>query len=243
MTAGGGRDGRLGVGVIGDGPLGPVLASGLAGAGHAVVGVCAEGERAADRADALLPGVPLLPPERVVERSELVLVDVDRPQERLEPFLAERTRRREWVAGQLVVHTAPGFGTAVLAGAFDQGVIPLAIHPAIAATGTSLDLARLREAWCAVTAPRPVLPIAQALVVELGAEPVVIEESDRAVYAEAIATATGFTASIVRQATSLLAGIGVERPGPFLSGLVRSAADNALADATPEDFTPPQEPL
>jgi len=33
----------------------------------------------------------------------------------------------------------------------------------------------------------------------------------------------------------LLAGIGVEQPGFVLSSLVRSAADNALADQRPSD--------
>lgn len=230
------RDGRLGVGVVGSGLLGPVLAAGLAGAGHAIVGLEAQSEQQRDRAEALLRGAPILDRADVVERSELVIVDVLDPASELEPLLAELTAQRAWVGGQLVLHTAPQFGTAPLGPALDAGVIPLAIHPAIDVTGTSLDLARLREAWCAVTAPRPVLPIAQALVVELGAEPVVVAEEDRPTYAEAIATATQFTHSIVRQATTMLAGIGVEQPGFVLSSLVRSAADNALADASPEVF-------
>lgn len=229
-----GRDGRLGVGVIGGGRLGPVLAAGLAGAGHAVVGVAAAGPQERDRVQALLPRVPVLDRATVVERSELLLIDVDEPELRLRPLLEELSAARAWVGGQLVLHTAAGFGTAPLGPALDQGVIPLAVHPAIDVTGTSLDLARLREGWCAVTAPRPVLPIAQALVVELGAEPVVIAEEDRPRYAEAIATATQFTRSIVQQATALLAEIGVEQPGFVLSSLVRSAVDNALADAGPQ---------
>lgn len=233
------RDGRLGVGVIGDGRLGPVLAAGLANAGHAIVGLEAESDQARDRATALLAGAPVLAREQVVERSELVIVDVDDPMRGLAPLLAELTEARAWVGGQLVLHTAPQFGTTPLGPALDAGVIPLAVHPAIDVTGTSLDLIRLREAWCAVTAPRPVLPIAQALVVELGAEPVVIAEEDRATYAEAIATATQFTSSIVQQAIALLTGIGVEQPGFVLSSLVRSAADNALADATPPSFEVP----
>ena len=49
------------------------------------------------------------------------------------------------------------------------------------------------------------LPIAQALAVELGCEPVVIAEEDRAAYAEAIATATEFSRSIVQQAAGAAA--------------------------------------
>ena len=63
-----------------------------------------------------------------------------------------------WLPGQLVVHTAPGSGTVVLAPAAAAGAIPLAISPAMAFTGTSLDLTRLRSAYCAVTGPGPVLP-------------------------------------------------------------------------------------
>ena len=44
-------------------------------------------------------------------------------------------------------------------------------------------------------APPAVLPIAQALAVELGCEPVVIAEADRPAYGEAIATAAEFSAS------------------------------------------------
>lgn len=235
-----GRDGRLGVGVVGDEPIGVVLAAGLANAGHALVGVATETDGARDRADALLPGATHLSRAEVVERSELVILADSTAT--ASARIDELSDARAWVAGQLVLHAHAEFGTSILGRALDQGVIPLALHPAIDITGSTLDLLRLREGWCAVTAPRPVLPIAQALVVELGAEPVVIAEEDRPRYAEAISTATSFTRSIVKQATSLLAGIGVEQPGFMLSSLVRSAADNALADADPIDFDHPSGP-
>ncbi|MFD2675294.1 DUF2520 domain-containing protein [Gulosibacter bifidus] len=229
------RDGRLGVGVVGNAPVGAVLARGLAGAGHSLIGFAIDDADERERVAAMFPGVPLLSAAQVVERSELVIVA--ETADALGNRIDQLTQARAWVAGQLVLHTCAEFGTVPLGAALDQGVIPLAVHPAIDVTGTSLDLARLQEAWCAVTAPRPVLPIAQALVVELGAEPVVIREEDRGTYAEAIETATSFTRSIVKQATDMLSGIGVEQPGFVLSSLVRSAADNALADqsvASPE---------
>lgn len=232
------RDGRLGVGVVGNDLFGPVLAAGLAAAGHSLIGVAVTDATATDRVEALLPGAPQLSAEQVIERSELVVLA--EPVETLESRVAVLTEAGVWVPGQLVVHTAAQFGTALLGEALNRGVIPLAIHPAIDVTGTSIDLVRLKEGWCGVTAPRPVLPIAQALVVELGAEPVVIDEGDRATYAEAIATATSFTRSIVQQATGLLASIGVESPGFVLSSLVRSAADNALI-AAQEPIEPPNE--
>ncbi len=223
------RDGRLGIGVIGAGRVGAVLGAALGGAGHAIVGIATLSQSGRDRADALLPGVPILPVPDVVERSELVLLAV--PESELAALVSGLAATGAWQAGQLVAHTAPGLGTAVLAPALAAGAIPLAIHPAMDFTGTSVDLARLRDAWFAVTAPTPVLPIAQALVVEMGSEPIIVAEADRAAYAEAIETARGFSAAIVDQAAGMLRGIGIERPGVLLGPLVRSSVENALGAA------------
>jgi predicted short-subunit dehydrogenase-like oxidoreductase (DUF2520 family) len=223
------QSGRLGVGIIGAGNVGPVLGAALAGAGHALVGIAAVSERNRDRARAMLPGVPILEIPDLIERSELVILAI--PQRELAPLVAGLAATGAWQPGQLVLHTAPGLGYSVLAPATALGAIPLAVHPAMVFTGTSLDLSRLRESFCAVTAPAPVLPIGQALVVEMGGEPIVVAEQDRPAYAEAVAVATSFSASIVGQAVGLLADLGVESPGAVIAPLVRSAVESALASA------------
>ncbi|MEP6481894.1 MAG: Rossmann-like and DUF2520 domain-containing protein [Rhodoglobus sp.] len=227
--------GRLGVGIIGAGRVGPVLGAALAGAGHAIVGISAVSEGSRDRAGAMLPGVPILEIPDLIERSELVILAV--PADQLEQLVAGLAAAGAWQPGQLVLHTAAQFGFGVLAPAIAAGAIPLAVHPAMVFTGTSLDLVRLRESYCAVTAPTPVLPIGQALVVEMGAEPVVVAESDRSTYAEAVETATSFSAAIVGQAVDLLASLGMESPGAVIAPLVRSSVETALwATAPPDPF-------
>jgi predicted short-subunit dehydrogenase-like oxidoreductase (DUF2520 family) len=221
-----GRDGRLGVGVIGAGRVGPVLAAALAGAGHALVGISAATDDERDRVTALVPGAPVLDVPAIVERSELVILAV--PDDQLPDLVAGLAQLGAWQSGQLVLHTAAQFGTAVLDPARAAGAIPLAVHPALAFTGTSVDLARLHDAWCAVTAPAPVLPIAQALVVEMGAEPVVIDESDRAAYADAVGAVAAFSSALIGQSVAALRAIGVDEPGRLLGGVVRSAVENAL---------------
>jgi predicted short-subunit dehydrogenase-like oxidoreductase (DUF2520 family) len=221
------RSGRLGVGIIGAGHVGPVIGAALAAAGHAVVGISAVSADSKDRAEAMLPGVPILDIAAVIERSELVILAV--PTSELESLVNGLAAAGTWVAGQLVLHTAAEYGTAILAPATAAGAIPLAVHPAMSFTGTSIDLARMHESYCAVTAPTPVLPIGQALVVEMGAEPVIVAEADRPAYAEAIATATGFSRAIVGQAVGILSGFGMDQPGRVLAPLVRSAVENALA--------------
>jgi len=230
MTGPSGRSARLGVGIIGAGAVGPVLGAALAGAGHAITGISAISERSRDRAEAMLPRVPVLPIPEVIERSELVLLAVPEPE--LAGLVAGLAATGAWQPGQLVVHTAARHGVRVLQPATAAGCIPLAIHPAMSFTGTSLDLARLSESFFAVTAPAPVQPIGQALVVEMGGEPIIVAEADRAMYAEAIATASDFSSAIVAQATGMLASLGIEEPGLVLGPLVRSSVENALARAT-----------
>ncbi|WES63868.1 DUF2520 domain-containing protein [Microbacter sp. GSS18] len=222
------RSARLGVGIIGAGRVGPVIGAALAGAGHALTGITAGSDP--DRVEAVLPGVPVLAADEILRRSELVVIAV--PTARLEGLVAGLADLGAWQPGQLVLHTDAAFGAGVLAPAAARGAIPLAIHPAIAFTGTSMDLRQLTNAFAAVTAPGPVLPIAQALAVELGCEPIVVAEEDRAAYAEAISTATAFSRSIVGQATDLLARAGVPEPGLYLSSLVHSTIDHALAEAS-----------
>ncbi|MCU1534265.1 MAG: hypothetical protein JWR53_746 [Glaciihabitans sp.] len=225
------RSGRLGVGIIGAGRVGPILGAALAGAGHAIVGISAVSQQSRDRAEAVLPGVPILAIPEIIERSELVILAV--PEAELASLVSGLAATGAWQPGQLVLHTAAPWGTSILAPATAQGVIPLAIHPAMAFTGTSIDLVRLRDSFFAVTAPRAVQPIGQALVVEMGAEPILVDEADRPAWAEAIAIATSFSAAIVAQATEALSAIGIEAPGSILAPLVRASVDNALARATP----------
>lgn len=221
------RDGRLGVGVIGAGRVGPVIAAALAGAGHALTGITSGSDP--DRVEAMLPGIPTLTADEVVRRSELVVIAV--PHGELPGLVTGLAELGAWQIGQLVLHVDPAYGIDVLAPAAARGAIPLAVHPAITFTGTSIDVRQLTGSYAAVTAPAAVQPIAQALAVELGCEPIVIAEADRAAYAEAIATATEFSTSIVQQASALLEQAGVDEPGRYLSALIHSTIDRALGGA------------
>lgn len=230
------RPGRLGVGVVGAGRVGAVLANALRAAGHAVVGATAVTGASRDRVDALLPGVPVLTVEEVVERAELVLLTV--PDDVLPDLVRGLADLGRWQPGQLVVHTSGRHGTEVLAPARAAGAIPLAIHPAMTFTGTSLDLNRLSGCPFAVTAAAPVLPIAQALVVEIGGEPVVLGEDQRPAYHAALAHGANHLVTLVAQAGRALTATGVEEPGRYLEPLLTAALDGALRGGE-QDLTGP----
>ncbi len=127
-----------------------------------------------------------------------------------------------------MVHTAGRYGWSVLDPARAAGVIPIALHPAMTFTGTSLDLSRLVGCTFAVTAPTAVLPIGQALVVEMGGEPVVLDESARPLYHAALAHGANHLVLLVAQAGQALAAAGVSDPGEVLRPLLTAALDGAL---------------
>src|SRR5690625_6077125 len=120
------KPGRLGVGIVGAGRVGAVLGSALRAAGHAVVAVSGTSEASKDRAEALLPHVPVLPVDEVVQRSELVILAV--PDDALPDLVAGLAALNHFTSGQLVVHTAAGSATAVLQPATPWGPVPRPTH-------------------------------------------------------------------------------------------------------------------
>ncbi|TQS93626.1 DUF2520 domain-containing protein [Arthrobacter sp. TS-15] len=221
------RPGRLGVGIIGAGKVGAVLGAALRAAEHAVVGVSAVSEASRERAENLLPGVPVLEIQDIVERSELVLLAV--PDDALGELVAGLAKLGAWQPGQLVAHTSGRFGVGILNPVRAAGAIPLALHPAMTFTGMSLDLTRLMDCTFGVTADAAMLPIAQALVVEMGAEPVAIAEADRTLYHASLAHSSNHMVTLVAQASQMLREIGVETPEAMLGPLLRATLENALA--------------
>ena len=181
---------RLGVGVIGAGRVGPLIAAALVRAGHSLVVITAPSQSDTDRVEAILPGVVYADPLEIIERSELVVLAL--PDQELPGFIEGISLQNAWSTGQLVAHTSITHGLGVLDSARAQGAIPLALHPLMEFTGTSIDLTRMSGAWCVISAPAVAEPIASALAVEMGMEPLVVGEDKRPEVASAIALATSF---------------------------------------------------
>ena len=217
---------RLTVGVVGAGRVGAVLGAALARAGHRVTGAYAVSAQSRARAAALLPGVPLADVPSIVADAELVLLAV--PDDALAHLVAGLSATDTWQAGQMVAHTSGRHGVGVLEPARAHHVLPLAIHPAMTFTGTAMDLERLTECSFGVTTDEALRPVAEALVVEMGADPVWVAEGDRAAYHCALAHGANHLVTLTAQSMELLARAGVEEPRRVVGPLMRAALDNAL---------------
>ena len=226
MTASDQRPGRLAVGVVGAGRVGSALGRALDLAGHRVVAAsgvsAASRERAADR----LPGVPLLPVPEVVAAADLVLLTV--PDDALLPLVSGLVSTDVDVRGKLLAHTSGRHGAGVLDPATRAGALPLALHPVMTFTGRPDDVDRLAGICFGVTSPEPLRPVAEALVVEMGGEPVWIPEDRRTLYHAALASGANHLVTLVVESMDLLGRAGVDNPGRMLGPLLGAALDNGL---------------
>jgi predicted short-subunit dehydrogenase-like oxidoreductase (DUF2520 family) len=217
---------RLTVGVVGAGRVGAVLGAALAKAGHRVTGAYAVSEASRARAADLLTGVPLADVATVVAGAELVLLAV--PDDALAHLVTGLAATGAWQAGQIVVHTSGRHGVGILEPAREQHVLPLALHPAMTFTGTAMDLDRLIDCAFGVTADDALRPVAEALVLEMGGEPVWVAEADRTTYHLALAHGANHLVTLTSEALELLTRAGVPEPRRVLGPLMRAALDNAL---------------
>jgi predicted short-subunit dehydrogenase-like oxidoreductase (DUF2520 family) len=95
-------------------------------------------------------------------------------------------------------------------------------------TGRRDDLDKLAGSPFGVTAPDALRPVAEVLVMEMGGEPVFIDDARRELYHAALASSANHLVTLVNQATDLLRQAGVEQPARMLSPLLYAALDNAL---------------
>lgn len=217
---------RLSVGVIGLGRAGTPLALALARAGHPVVGVHAVSDRSRRRAESFLPGVPLLAVGPLVSASDLVLLTV--PDDVLPELVAGLATTRAITPGQFMVHAAGRYGVSVLDPVTECGALPLALHPVMTFTGARTDLDRLSGTPFGVTAPEVLRPVAEALVLEMGGDPVWVPEGARPVYHAALASSANHLVTLVAQSLDLLGQVGVDDPAGLVRPLLRAALDNVL---------------
>lgn len=225
------RPARLAVGVVSSGRVGAVLGAALAGAGHTVVAASGVSRASVARAAELLPDVPLLSPDEVARRADLLLLAI--PDDALEGTVRGLVAVGALRAGQIVVHTSGAHGVDVLRPAADVGTLPLALHPAMTFTGRAEDLQRIPACSFAVTAAEDdpgeaAWHVGEALVVEMGAEPVRVPQSARPLYHAALTHGANHLVTLVAECTDLLRSAGIGSPERLIAPLLSAALDNAL---------------
>lgn len=217
----------LGIGVVGAGRVGAVLAAAFTASGHEVTAVSGLSAASQTRIETLLPTVPVRRPADVAAGADVLLLAV--PDDVLEEVAAGIVAAGALGPGQLVVHTSGRHGTDVLAAAQAAGAQVLAMHPAMTFTGTDIDVDRLAGTVFALTGDESVREVAERLVADLRGTPIWLSEDQRVVYHAALAHGANHLITLVTQAQAMLRSTGTTDPSGVLRPLLSAALDNALA--------------
>ncbi|TQF75271.1 DUF2520 domain-containing protein [Rhodococcus spelaei] len=233
---------RLTVGIVSAGRVGTAIGAALERVGHVVVACSAVSDASVRRATVRLPDTEILPAADVAARCELLVLAV--PDDELAALVAGLAATDSIRPGTLVAHTSGANGVGVLAPLTAIGAVPLAIHPAMTFTGHDEDVTRMSSACFGITAADEIgYAIAQALVLEIGGEPVRVREEVRPLYHAALAHGSNHLVTLVVDAVAALrvALAGDELLGQqvvdgdpngvaerVLAPLLSAALDNAL---------------
>lgn len=225
---------RLTVGIVSAGRVGTALGEALERVGHIVVGCAAVSEDSRQRVHTRLPDSQILPIDEVATRAELLVLAV--PDTELASIATGLAATGAVAPGKLVVHTSGANGVAVLAPLTALGAVPLAVHPAMTFTGHPEDTDRLASACFGITAADEIgYAVAQALVLELGGEPVHVPEENRALYHAALAHGSNHLVTLIADAVDALR-VALDGPGfPGIDGEAgwdgssRSELENGVA--------------
>lgn len=210
------------------GRVGPALANALRAAGHSLVGVAARSKESRERADSMLPGVPVVDDVELAKSSDILFLAVPDGQIRsLTKRLVDAGGIR---AGQIVIHVSGAQGIDVLEDATAVGALPIALHPALTFSGTSLDVKAMEGLPFGYTCSPVAQPLAASLISSIGGVPFLVYEEDRPLYHAALAHGSNHVLTVVSQAARALQEAGVEDTEEVLGPLVKATVDRALRE-------------
>jgi predicted short-subunit dehydrogenase-like oxidoreductase (DUF2520 family) len=217
---------RLDVGVVGTGRAGSVLGAALKRAGHNIQACTAVSDISKLRAESLLPGVPVTSIEEAVKDRDLILLTV--PDDVLGQVVNGLAATNAVSPGTFVMHASGRYGIEILSALTEQGCLPLALHPVMTFTGTSIDLNRLSACPFGITTVQTLRPVAETIVVEIGGEPIWVPEENRGLYHAALTFGANNLMTLVTQTTELLEAAGITNPESLVAPLLGASLDNAL---------------
>ena len=217
---------RLDVGVVGTGRAGSVIGAALKRAGHQVKACTAVTDLSKLRAEALLPGVAILSIEETVADRDLILLSI--PDDVLAQVVSGLAATNAVSPGTFVLHLSGRYGIDILRPLTELGCLPLALHPVMTFTGTSIDLNRLSACPFGVTTHPTLRPVAETLVMEMGGEPVWVPEASRSLYHAALTFGANNLMTLVNQTSELLESAGITNPEALVAPLLSASLDNAL---------------
>jgi predicted short-subunit dehydrogenase-like oxidoreductase (DUF2520 family) len=216
--------------LIGPGRLGLSVARLLADAGHEIRAIISrDGTRAA--AAARFVGSPAVGTSDLtrVREGELVLISL--PDDQIGEMAARLRREGHLTPGTILIHFSGIHPAAILLGEEGPLLHALAIHPLQTFANAVMGVRQLPGSPCSVEGEEELLPLAEALVTDLGGTPFRITSEQKPLYHAAACVASNYLVTLVDTASEIMAGCGFSREEAFhlLTPLLRGTGKNLSA--------------
>lgn len=127
------RPTRLHIKIVGTNKIKTALDATLARASHDIIAISAVSDTSHKRAERMLPGIPILAPDKIITAADLMLLTI--PNNALRPLIAGLTDTNAWHKKQLVTHTSGTQNIKMLNPTTTHKMLPLTLHPMMTFAG------------------------------------------------------------------------------------------------------------
>jgi predicted short-subunit dehydrogenase-like oxidoreductase (DUF2520 family) len=216
--------------LIGPGRVGQTVVRLLAEAGHEVCAIISR-DQARAVAAARFAGCPGTATTDLSRAREAQIVLIALPDDHIGE-MAARLRRSGYLApGAVLVHFSGIHPASILLGEEGPPLHALSIHPLQTFADSVMGVRNLPGSPCAVEGEEALLPLAEALVTDMGGIPLRLTAEEKPLYHAAACLASNYLVTLVDAAAEILAGCGFGREEAFrlLSPLLRGTGMNLAA--------------
>jgi predicted short-subunit dehydrogenase-like oxidoreductase (DUF2520 family) len=217
------------IALIGPGRIGQAVTRLLHDAGHDIVAVIGrDPARAKAAARFIGRGEAATTDQGAVSAADLVLFAL--PDDLIGATAAHLRRSGRLTEGTVLVHFSGLHPANILLGEEGPALGALSIHPLQTFADAVVGVRNLPGTPCAIEGEAALLPLAEALVADLGGRPFVIDRQHKPLYHAAACVASNYLVALTNAACELLGGCGYRREEAFelLSPLLRGTLNNLV---------------
>lgn len=217
------------IALIGPGRIGQAVTRLLHDAGHDIVAVIGRDPARAKAAARFIGRVEAATTDQgMVSAADLVLFAL--PDDLIGPTAAALRHSGKLAAETVLVHFSGLHPAAILLGEDGPALGALAIHPLQTFADAVVGVRNLPGTPCSIEGEEALLPLAEALVADLGGRPFVIDRDHKPLYHAAACVASNYLVALTNAACELLGGCGYSRDQAFelLSPLLRGTLNNLV---------------
>jgi len=219
---------------IGAGAVGTCLAYWLKQAAYPLAGIASRSYASAQQAVECLE-IPILSIENACRAADILFITT--PDREIASVITHLSNTQSLHKGMIVAHTSGAHAADLLAIAHNYGAHIMSFHPLQSFTKPGEKLVSLKNCVFALEGDTYALAAGTQIAKELGGQPVIIQENQKALYHAGACAASNYFVSVLHLAISLLMTAGFSKAVaqsallPLVHGTLKNIEENGVTEA------------